>query len=370
MVASLLALDLPLGLDLEVALRRCVDESQAFCILDQRVSASRRASELRALGATHLSDASGTTILEAGAEVADEIGLVMLTSGSSGTPKAVELEWAALSASAAITQESVRGVSAPVWYPCLPANHIGGLAVLLRAILSDARLLWGDPHELSNAPQRGATHVAIVRAQLFHHDVSGFDTVLLGGARPPSVLADNVITTWGMTETGSGIIYNGRPLRGVEVAAIGGEICVKSPTLFRSYRHAPRPRVVGPDRTDDWFPTGDAGEVNGGVVRVRGRVDYVINTGGEKVWPDDLEAVLASVKGVHDVAVTSRDDDEWGQRIIVLVVADDADIDQQLRDAADERIGPWAKPKEIRYVAAIPRTANGKIRRDALTQTR
>ncbi len=368
-MASLLALDFPLGPDLEEALRRCVDGSQAFCVLDQRVSASRRASELRALGATHLGDASGTSTLETGSEVADEIGLVMLTSGSSGTPKAVELDWAALRASAAITQETLRGVSTPVWYPCLPANHIGGLAVVLRAILSDARLLWGDPQDLSSAAPRGATHIAIVRAQLFHHDVSGFDAVLLGGARAPGGLADNVIATWGMTETGSGVIYNGRPLRGVEVAAVNGEICVKTPTLFRSYRHAPRPRVVGPDGTDDWFPTGDAGEVNDGVVRVRGRVGYVINTGGEKVWPDDLEAVLASVTGVHDVAVSSLEDDQWGERIIALVVADDANIDQQLRDAADERIGPWAKPKEIRYVAAIPRTANGKIRRDALTQT-
>ena len=368
-MASLLALDFPLGPDLEAALRRCVDQSQAFCVLDQRESPSRRAESLSTLAATHLRDYSGLTTLDTGCDVDESVGLVMLTSGSSGASKAAELTWDALRASSEITQESLRGASAPVWYPCLPANHIGGLAVVLRAILSDARLIWGDPQDLAQAPRQGATHIAVVRAQLFEHDLSGFDAVLLGGARPPGRLGDNVIVTWGMTETGSGVVYNGRALRDVEICAVDGEICVKTPTLFRSYRHTPRPRIVGADGVDDWFPTGDAGDVTDGVVRVHGRLGYVINTGGEKVWPDDLEAAIASVVGVRDVAVTSEADERWGQRIIALVVADHEELDDQIRDAAAERVGPWAKPKEIRYLASIPRTANGKIRRDALPLT-
>ena len=365
-MASLIALDFALGPELEGALRHCVENSLAFCVLDQRASPSRRREELAALGATHLRDASGLSTLDTAREVDEGIGLVMLTSGSSGRPKAVEHTWDALAASARITQETLRGTAPPVWYPCLPANHIGGLAVILRAILSDARLLWGDPDEISNAPRRGATHVALVRAQLVRHDVSAYDAVLVGGARPPGALAGNVIATWGMTETGSGVVYNGHSLRDVRVSSIDGEICVKSPTLFRSYRDGARARVLGPDGLDDWFPTGDAGEVDNGVVRVRGRLGYVINTGGEKVWPDDLEAVIGGLEGIRDVAVTSEDDPRWGQRIIALVVAANGNLDEEIRRAADERIGPWAKPKEIRYVEAIPRTANGKIRRDVL----
>jgi O-succinylbenzoic acid--CoA ligase len=368
-VASLVALNFPLGPDLERALRDCVGTSQAFCVLDQRISPDRRREEVLALGATHLRDAAGTRVLGHGNEVDDEIGLVMLTSGSSGTPKAVELPWAALVASAELTQESLRGATPTVWFPCLPANHIGGLAVLLRAILSDARLLWGQADEISGAPARGATHVALVRAQLLRHDVSQYAAVLLGGARPLGGLPDNVIATWGMTETGSGVVYNGRPLRDVEVASIEGQICVKSPTLFRSYRDGPRPRILGPDSTEDWFPTGDAGEVVDGLVRVRGRLGYVINTGGEKLWPEDLEAVLAALPGIDDVAITSEDDDEWGQRVLALVVSDDTNLDQEIRSVASERIGPWAKPKDIRYVTSIPRTPNGKIRRDVLNDT-
>jgi O-succinylbenzoic acid--CoA ligase len=232
--------------------------------------------------------------------------------------------------------------------------------------LSDASLLWTENDDLERAASLGATHVSIVRTQLARHNVSGFHRVLLGGARPPRDRPHNVIVTWGMTETGSGVVYDGCPLDGVELVAVDGELCVRTPTLFRSYRHAPRPTIVGPDGRDDWFPTGDAGEVVAGRVQVRGRLGYVINTGGEKLWPEDLEALLAPIEGIYDVAVTGVDDFEWGQRVVALVVADGNNHDDEIRAVASERLGPWAKPKEIRYVVAIPRTGNGKIRRSEL----
>jgi O-succinylbenzoic acid--CoA ligase len=365
-VTSLLALDFELGADLERAIREAVDASTAFCVLDRRTSPRRRLEDLARLGATAVRDLDGVTALAGGTRVDDEIGLVMLTSGSSGEPKSVELTWTALRASAELTQSTLRGDSSPVWLPCLPACHIGGLAVILRAVLSDATLWWGDGDDLESGAAHGATHVSVVRAQLARHDVSGYHSVLLGGARPPTAVPENVIATWGMTETGSGVVYDGLALPGVEVASVDGEICVRTPTLFRSYRNAPRPRVIGPDGRDDWFPTGDAGEVNGERVSVKGRLGFVINTGGEKLWPEELESALATIDGVRDVAVTGVDDPEWGQRVVVLVVSDGSSFDERIRSVADERIGPWAKPKEIRYVTAIPRTTNGKIQRNAL----
>jgi O-succinylbenzoic acid--CoA ligase len=366
-VTSLLALDFELGPELERAIRETVEAAVAFCVLDRRTSPRRREEDLRRLGATAVRDVHGTTELAGGAPVDDEVGLVMLTSGSSDEPKAVELTWSALVASAELTQATLRDAAAPVWFPCLPACHIGGLAVLLRAVLSDATLWWGDGDDFEDAARHGATHTSVVRAQLARHDLSGFRRVLLGGARPPSAIPDNVITTWGMTETGSGVVYDGVALPGVEVASVDGELCVRTPTLFRSYRSGPRPRAIGPDGRDDWFPTGDAGEVADGRVSVKGRVGFVINTGGEKLWPEELEAVLANLDGVRDVAVTGVDDDEWGQRVVALVVSDGTRFDDRIRGVAEERIGPWAKPKEIRYVAAIPRTSNGKIQRRSLT---
>jgi O-succinylbenzoic acid--CoA ligase len=364
-VTSLLALDFELGPDLERAIREAVDASIAFCVLDRRTSPRRRREELARLGATAVRTTDGRTKLHGGLGVDDEVGVVMLTSGSSGEPKAVELTWAALRASAELTQSALRGDDVPVWYPCLPACHIGGLAVLLRAVLSDATLLWDAP-DIETAVARGATHVSVVRAQLSRHDVSGYHAVLLGGARPPVALPANVIATWGMTETGSGVVYDGVALPGVEIASVEGEICVRSPTLFRSYREGATPRVIGPDGRDDWFPTGDAGEVRDQRVSVKGRLGFVINTGGEKLWPEELETVLTSLNGVRDVAVTGVEDAEWGQRVVALIVSDGSELDETIRAVAEERIGPWAKPKEIRYVAAIPRTANGKVRRSML----
>ncbi|HUZ41464.1 MAG TPA: AMP-binding protein [Acidimicrobiales bacterium] len=365
-MTSLLALDFELGPDLEQAIRESVDASVAFCVLERRTSPRRRLEDLERLGATAVRDANGVTELANGTPVDDEIGLVMLTSGSGGEPKAAELTWSALRASAELTQATLRGDLPPVWLPCLPASHIGGLAVLLRAILSDATLLWGEGENLESGAAHGATHVSVVRPQLARHDVSGFHHVLLGGARPPTALPENVISTWGMTETGSGVVYDGVALPGVDVASIDGEICVRTPTLFRSYRSEPRPTVRGPDGRDDWFPTGDAGDVTDGIVTVRGRLGFLINTGGEKLWPEELETALATIEGVHDVAVTSVDDPEWGQRVVALIVSDGSRLDESVRGVAEERIGPWAKPKEIRYVVAIPRTGNGKIRRSDL----
>lgn len=367
-MSSLLALDFSLGPDLERALRRCVESRQGFCVLDQRLSASARARELELLGATALLDGDGRTDLHAGSDVDPEIGLVMLTSGSSGTPKAAEITWDALHASAVLTQATLRDDEPPVWLPCLPANHIGGLAVLLRAVFDDASLLWPTTPALDEAPAMGATHIAVVRTQLARFNLNGFKKVLLGGARPPDIRASNVVTTWGMTETGSGVVYDGRALPGVDVATNDDEIIVRSPTLFRSYRNAGRPTTSGPDGLNDWFPTGDAGSVRDGVVSIRGRLGFVINTGGEKLWPEDLENVIGALKGIHDVAVTGLVDDEWGERVVALVVADSTDLDDEIASAALENIGPWAKPKLIRYVRAIPRTSNGKIRRGELTR--
>ncbi len=365
-MAELIALDFDLGPDLERALWHCIEHATAFCVLDQRLSARQGLDQLSALGATVRWGPDGRTALTTGRAVDDEVGLVMLTSGSSGPPKAAEITWSALRASARITQSTLRHGSDPVWFPVLPPSHIGGLAVILRAILDDAALTWGDPTDFAGAVSRGATHVSVVRAHLARHDLSPFEVVLLGGARPPSLREANVITTWGMTETGSGVVYDTTPLPGVELTVVDGEIAVRSPTLFRSYRTMDRPKVVGPDGADDWFPTGDGGTFIDGRLSVHGRLAYVINTGGEKVWPEDLEGVIAGLDHVRDVAVTGVDDPQWGERVVALVVSDGERIDDEIRAVAAERLGPWAKPKVIRYVAAIPRTANGKIRRSDL----
>lgn len=359
-MSELVALDYPLGPALVRAIQEIRDRGDAFCVLDQRTSGIRRAHDLKILAPTHVWSADGSSTPYDGAEVDDGTGLVMLTSGSSGTPKAALLSWDALGASAALTSAALQRGGPSVWLACLPPCHIGGLAVLLRHILANDGLLFG---EITNGPERGATHVAVVRTQLQRYALSDYACVLLGGARPPEGVAPHVITTWGMTETGSGVVYDRTALPGVSLALRDGELLVKSPTLFSRYRHAPRPRVDAPDGTSGWFPTGDGAEIDNGVLRVRGRLDYVITSGGEKIWPDDIEALFVQDPQL-DIAISSRPDDEWGE-IVVALVAASAPCDDEIRSRCRDYIGPWAAPKEVVYVPAIPRTANGKIDRSA-----
>ena len=154
-----------------------------------------------------------------------------------------------------------------------------------------------------------ATHVSLVATALRRIDASVFSCVLLGGSQAPDVLPPNVVATYGMTETGSGVVYDGWPLEGVEVAlrhedgsfcrprpdasaSPEGEILVRAPMLFRCYRDGSDGRVSGPGGEASWFATGDAGrwDVDGRLV-VSGRLDEVITTGAEKVWPDLVERV-------------------------------------------------------------------------------
>jgi O-succinylbenzoic acid--CoA ligase len=367
-MAELVALDMSLGTALVEQIRRAHDRGRAVSVIDQRVSATRRAQLIEALAPTHVIDESGEERAWPGRSVEANDGLVIATSGTSGAPKVAVLTWTAVIASAELTSLELYRGSPTVWNACLPPAHIGGFAVLARSIFTEDRIVFGDRERLDEGPGLGATHTAVVSTQLHRFDLSAYRVVLLGGSRPPSEVPTNVVTTWGMTESGSGVVYNGWPLPGVEVAEESGELLVRSPTLLRIYRDGTEPFVTGPDGKHDWFATGDAGTVIDGEVRVFGRLGYVINTGGEKVWPDDLEAVIADVEGVDDIVVAGVDDPQWGQRVVAYIVAPQptARLFEMVEEAAAERIGPWAKPKEIRSVDEVPRTSNGKIRRDVV----
>jgi O-succinylbenzoic acid--CoA ligase len=182
---------------------------------------------------------------------------------------------------------------------------------------------------------------------------------------PPDLPA-NAVSTYGMTETGSGVVYDGEPLDGVEVRVVDGEVQVRAPMLLRAYRDG-----VDPKDPAGWYPTGDAGawDAAAGRLRVFGRVGDMVITGGENVWPSAVEQVLGRVPSVREVAVVGRPDAEWGQRVVALVVpADPADPPSlaALRDAVKQELPAYAAPHELELVAALPRTASGKVARARL----
>ncbi len=138
--------------------------------------------------------------------------------------------------------------------------------------------------------------------------------------------------------------------------------------LMRCYRDGDTARVIGPDGTRTWFATGDAGSVtDDGRLQVSGRLAEVIVTGGEKVWPDAVERVLAPHPGVAEVAVWKRPDPEWGERVVAWVVPGDTPPSlESLKDLVTQSIGPWAAPKELVLVTELPRTPLGKVTRQQL----
>ena len=215
-------------------------------------------------------------------------------------------------------------------------------------------------------PTRARWHIlqrtlSALRAQT----VTGFRTVVVGGAAPPDDLPPNAVTTYGMTETGSGVVYDGTPLDGVEVRTVDGELHVRGPMLLRAYRDGTDPKDA-----DGWLATGDAGSLEDGRVVVHGRIADVVITGGEKVWPDPVEAVLRTVPGVGDVAIAGVDDAEWGQRVVAYVVpSGPPPALETLRVAVKEVLPAYAAPKELVLLDALPRTALGKIQRDRLVSS-
>jgi O-succinylbenzoic acid--CoA ligase len=176
-----------------------------------------------------------------------------------------------------------------------------------------------------------------------------------------------VVHTYGMTETGGGVVYEGEPLDGVEVrVGSAGDIELRSPTLLRCYRDGSSPLT-----RDGWYRTGDLGCLSAsGRLTVFGRADDLIVTGGENVWPGPVEAAVARLPGVAAAAVTGRPDPEWGQRVVAYVElaggAAAPSLDA-IREAVCAELPAFAAPKDLVLVERLPRTALGKVRRDQLT---
>jgi O-succinylbenzoic acid--CoA ligase len=346
--------------------------------LDPRWSERHRQGALAAIDPTAIETVEGLSRLPEGTGSESGDAIVMLTSGSTATPKAAILTMAAVEASAQMTSDAL-GVDPARhrWLACLPCAHIGGLSVITRAILTSTPfdiIERSDAAQIEAIGRQGVTHVSLVATTLRRIDPTVFDLILLGGSAPPADIPSNVVTTYGMTETGSGIVYDGLPLRGVEIFIAAedeggfGEILVKTPTALRSYRNSDAPFLTGPDG-EQWLSTGDLGRLAGGRLEVRGRMAEVIVSGGEKIYPTDVEAAISVLPGVGEVAVWKRPDPEWGERVVAWIVPTGTPPTlREVKDAVTGAIAAWAAPKEIEIVEALPRTSIGKIRRKALDE--
>ncbi len=338
------------------ALQRAWDDGDAVLPVDPRLPGPARAAVLAA--------ARPDEPVEPG-----DAG-VGATGGTTGGPRAAVLTPAAVHASALATSRALHvDPSTDHWLCCLPLSHVGGLSVVMRALTTGTPLTVHegfDAEAVEAAAGAGCTLTSLVPTALQRIDPSRFRAILLGGQAPLTARPANVIATYGMTETGSGVVYDGRPLEGVEVRIEDGEVQLRGPMLLRAYRDGTDPK--GPD---GWLPTGDLGALEDGVLEVHGRRGDLIITGGENVWPVAVERVLTTLPAVAEVAVVGRPDPEWGQRVVAVVVpTDPAEPPSlgELRDWAKQSLPAYAAPTLLEIVAHLPRTQSGKVRRAELTE--
>lgn len=317
-----------------------------------------------------------------------DVAVVVRTSGSSGRPRDVMLGAAALRASADATAQRLGGHGA--WLLALPVHHVAGLQVVVRSLLADR-----EPTTLADGPFRPPAFteaVARLRAEDGPHYTSlvptqlvrvlddpgataaarALDAVLVGGAASsPTLLARareagvRVVTTYGMTETCGGCVYDGRPLDGVEVDVdVEQRVALTGPVLATGYLGRPDldATTFVEVRGRRWLRTADRGRLEEDRLHVLGRLDDVLVTGGVKVDPLAVESVVAAHPLVREVCVVGVPDQHWGQSVVAVVVTEGGAQPSltELRSSVAAVLGPASAPRQVLVVDALPLRGPGK----------
>ena len=304
--------------------------------------------------------------------VPNEIAVIVPTSGSTGSPKEVAFTAAALIASATAAHEFLGAVTGERWSLLLPINHIAGINVLVRAMELGTKVVGVEDD---------ATYTAIVPTQL-HRALNGDQqllahlqrckAVLVGGAATSAELYAgaeqaniNIVTTYGMTEMSGGCIYNNSALPGVDVKiSSAGNIQLRGPMMASAYLND---QSAWASVTENgWFTTSDLGELVSGQVKVLGRSDDQIISGGEKISLGAVEKFLSTEFPGEEFLACGIPDLEWGTKLVLL---GSATIDfESVRKKVRVALGAHAVPKDFLVVADLPRTSLGKPDRAAARQ--
>ncbi|KQS14470.1 O-succinylbenzoate--CoA ligase [Curtobacterium sp. Leaf183] len=325
------------------------------------------------------------------ADVPQRVALVVETSGSTGTGKRVALSADALLAGAAAADQALGGPGS--WVLALPTHYIAGLNVLTRSIVAGTTPSLVAPGHFTAeafadaadrlevglaAPRRYTSLVPVQLARVLDDArataaLARFDAVLVGGQATPAPLRDRAraagvraVTTYGASETSGGCVYDGVPFGTVQTRLVDGELWLHGPMLAEGYL-GDDTRTASTFVVDDglrWYRTGDAATTSDGVVRVLGRLDDVVISGGEKVPLGLVERSVRELPGQDTAVVTRRSSDEWGE-VPVVVTATPIDL-QRVRDHVQAALGRAARPAAVVLVDTLPMLSAGKPDRRAI----
>ena len=313
----------------------------------------------------------------------DEVRLRMVTSGTTGTPKVVALTTAQLLFNAVGTTWRLGHLSHDRWLCCLPLHHVGGLMILMRAAWSGAQVQLMpqfDAVAAAAALDGGTIHLVSLVPTMLERLLDSRDhvpfaqslrAVVLGGAAASPTLVQRcaelgvpLALSWGMTETASQVATGwpdepatagdcGPPLAFAKVSEVNGLLQVAGPVVRSA------------------LTTHDRGCVDAkGRVKVHGRSDDVIISGGENIAPEEVEAVLCEHPKVREAAVLAVPSPRWGQRPVALVamhkITAGAPEPTDLQTWCRARLSAFKVPDTFALCEALPRNAMGKVSRRAL----
>lgn len=400
-VVALLAL-LGLGAEAVMIHPRLLPAERAVLLADAEPALFIDEAALRELGALLAgTDAEARPALPALSDPPDTAtAAILYTSGTTGVPKGARLSRRALLAAARASEQNLGFYAGDRWLLAMPLAHVGGLSIVTRCLLARRAVVlpaWRGPFDSDALARQVAaqrvTLLSLVPTQLARllalpgwHPPPALRAVLIGGAAASEALVARaaargvpILCTYGLTEACSQVTSqsladparagSGRPLPGAEVRIEGDQIQIRGPMLFDGYHRRGAPPHL-PLTADGWFATGDLGRLDAdGNLHVLARRTDLIVTGGENVYPIEVEQALERCPGVLSACVFGVADEAWGQRVAAaLVLAPGADagaVFHAVRALVLGQLAPHKRPRLVAQVDALAVTGAGKLDRAA-----
>lgn len=327
----------------------------------------------------------------------EDVHSIIYTSGTTGTPKGAMLSFGNFWASACASAFNLGTRAGDRWLACMPLFHVGGLSIVLRSAIYGTSIVvqrgFDESTVAKSLHDEGISHISLVPSMLQRVlDTDGspgpasLRVVLVGGGPVSPGLLERalergfpVIQTYGLTETASQVATlapadaathlgsAGKPLLVTQLridapAGEAGEILVSGPTVTPGYFR--NPAATSAAIVDGWLHTGDVGRLDDdGFLFVLDRRDDLIVSGGENVYPAEVEAAVLALDGIREAAVVGLADARWGQIVAAAVVFEGTFDAEAFESGLRSRLAGYKVPRVVERVGELPRTASGKVQR-------